>query len=131
MRYTKEEKLEIIRLVESSDLPLKRTVKELNVSTSTFYSWYNKFLEGGPDALEDKKCRSTWNKIPESYRTKVIEVALDRSGDSPGERGARTFSCKPLKINNQQRLFPSGVTIWILLLRQRASPEDAPNCQPM
>ncbi|REK61184.1 MAG: helix-turn-helix domain-containing protein, partial [Bacteroidetes bacterium] len=85
MRYTKEEKLEIIRLVESSDLPLKRTVKELNVSTSTFYSWYNKFLEGGPDALEDKKCRSTWNKIPESYRTKVIEVALDRSGDSPRE----------------------------------------------
>ena len=85
MRYTKEEKLEIIRLVESSDLPLKRTVKELNVSTSTFYSWYNKFLEGGPDALEDKKCHSTWNKIPESYRTKVIEVALDRSEDSPRE----------------------------------------------
>jgi transposase-like protein len=85
MRYTKEEKLEIIRLVESSDLPLKRTVKELNVSKSTFYSWYNKFLEGGPNALEDKKCRSTWNKIPESYRTKVIEVALDRSGDSPRE----------------------------------------------
>ena len=85
MRYTKEEKMEIIRLVESSDLPLKRTVKELNVSKSTFYSWYNKFLEGGPDALEDKKCRSTWNKIPESYRTKVIEVALDRSGDSPRE----------------------------------------------
>ena len=85
MRYTKEEKLEIIRLVESSDLPLKRTVKELNVSKSTFYSWYNKFLEGGPDALEDKKCRSTWNRIPESYRTKVIEVTLDRSGDSPRE----------------------------------------------
>ena len=85
MRYTKEEKLEIIRLVESSDLPLKRTAKELNVSKSTFYSWYNKFLEGGPDALEDKKCRSTWNKIPESYRTKVIEVALDRSEDSPRE----------------------------------------------
>jgi len=85
MRYTKEEKLEIIRLVESSDLPLKRTVKELNVSKSTFYSWYNKFLEGGPNALEDKKCRSTWNKIPESYRTKVIEVALDRSEDSPRE----------------------------------------------
>ena len=85
MRYTKEEKMEIIRLVESSDLPLKRTVKELNVSKSTFYSWYNKFLEGGPDALEDKKCRSTWNKIPESYRTKVIEVALDRSEDSPRE----------------------------------------------
>ncbi len=55
------------------------------MSKSTFYSWYNKFLEGGPDALEDKKCRSTWNKIPESYRTKVIEVALDRSEDSPRE----------------------------------------------
>ena len=85
MRYTKEEKLEIIRLVESSDLPLKRTPKDLNLDKPTFYTRYNKFLKGGPNALEEKKCGSTGNKIPESYGTKVIEVASEPSEDSPRE----------------------------------------------
>lgn len=85
MRYTKDEKMEIIQIAERSELPLKRTIKELGVSKSTFYNWYNKYLEGGPDALEDKKSRSTWNKIPESYKSKVIEVALERADDSPRE----------------------------------------------
>ena len=51
MRYSKEEKEEIIRLVERSELSVNRTIKELNISKATFYNWYNKFLEGGPDAL--------------------------------------------------------------------------------
>lgn len=85
MRYTKDEKMEIIHIAERSELSLKQTIKELNVSKSTFYNWYNKYLDGGPDALEDRKSRSTWNKIPDSYRAKVIEVALDRTEDSPRE----------------------------------------------
>ena len=80
--------MEIIQIAERSELPLKRTIKELGVSKSTFYNWYNKYLEGGPDALEDKKSRSTWNKIPESYKSKVIEVALERADDSPREVAA-------------------------------------------
>jgi hypothetical protein len=32
MRYTQAEKLEIIRLVEGSDLPVKTTLKQLQVS---------------------------------------------------------------------------------------------------
>lgn len=85
MRYTKDEKMEIIQIAERSKLPLKRTIKELGVSKSSFYNWYNKYLEGGPDALEDKKSHSTWNKILESYKSKVIEVALERADDSPRE----------------------------------------------
>lgn len=85
MRYTKDEKMEIIRIAERSELSLRQTIRELNVSKSTFYNWYNRYLEGGPDALEDRKSRTAWNKIPDSYRAKVIEVALDRTQDSPRE----------------------------------------------
>ena len=85
MRYTKQEKMEVIRIVERSELSLKRTLKELGISKATFYNWYNKYLEQGPDGLEDKKSRSSWNKIPKSYRAKVIEVALVRTEDSPRE----------------------------------------------
>ena len=37
MRYTSAEKVEIIRLVEESDLSVKRTLDGLRISRSTFY----------------------------------------------------------------------------------------------
>lgn len=37
MRYAASEKLEIIRLVEGSHLPVKRTLEKLRVSRPTFY----------------------------------------------------------------------------------------------
>ena len=37
MRYSTEEKLEIIRLVESSHLGVKRTLDKLGVARPTFY----------------------------------------------------------------------------------------------
>ena len=40
MRYTPSEKMEIIRLVEASDLSVKKTLQELDVPRSTFYRWY-------------------------------------------------------------------------------------------
>jgi transposase-like protein len=36
MRYTQAEKLEIVHLVETPDLPVKRTLAELGVPRSTF-----------------------------------------------------------------------------------------------
>ena len=44
MRYTQAEKYEIIRTVEESDLPAKRTLAELGVPRSTFYDWYCRYL---------------------------------------------------------------------------------------
>ena len=37
MRLTAAEKREVIRLVEESDLPVRRTLRELQVSRTTFY----------------------------------------------------------------------------------------------
>jgi hypothetical protein len=37
MRYSASEKLEIIRIVEQSHLPVKRTLAKLGVSRPTFY----------------------------------------------------------------------------------------------
>ena len=52
--YTTEEKGEIIHLVEHSDLPVKQTLAELQVSCSTFYEWYRRYLEEGPEGLAKK-----------------------------------------------------------------------------
>jgi len=52
MRYPASEKLEIIRIVEQSHLPAKRTLDQLGVARRTFYRWYDRYLEGGP-GVED------------------------------------------------------------------------------
>jgi len=42
MRLTAAEKREVIRLVEGSDLSVRRTLSELGVHRSTFYGWYRR-----------------------------------------------------------------------------------------
>lgn len=87
MRYSSSEKAEIIQLVENSHLPLKRTLQQLNISRSTWYNWYERFLEGGIEALEDQKPipKSVWNKIPPKVASQIIELALKDTELSPRE----------------------------------------------
>ena len=53
MRYAASEKLEIIRLVEQSPLPVRHTLAKLGILRSTFYRWYDRYNWGGPEALND------------------------------------------------------------------------------
>ena len=85
MRVSAAEKLELIRLVEGSSLSVKRTLAEIGLPRSTFYAWYKRYLEGGPEALENRKPRpgAIWNRIPERVRAQVIETALVHTQLSP------------------------------------------------
>ena len=53
MRYAAAEKLEIIRLVEQSSLPVRRTLAQLGISRARFYRWYQRYLARGAVALAD------------------------------------------------------------------------------
>lgn len=46
-RLSIAEKQEIIHLVDRSDLGVNRTLKQLGIHTSTFYKWYNAYLNKG------------------------------------------------------------------------------------
>ena len=67
MRYPASEKLEIIQLVEQSHLPVRRTLEKLGIPRQTFYRWYDRYLTGGLEALEDRSPRpgKVWNRIPD------------------------------------------------------------------
>jgi transposase-like protein len=52
MRYPASEKLEIIRLVEESALPVRRTLEKVGIPRATFYRWYDLYQAGGPEALD-------------------------------------------------------------------------------
>ena len=87
MRYAASEKLEIIRTVETSHLPVRRTLDKIAIPKTTFYAWLDRYAAGGLDALEDRKPRPkrVWNRIPDEIRVKVIEHALDAPELSPRE----------------------------------------------
>jgi transposase InsO family protein len=87
MRFTQEEKYEIIRLVDGSDLSANRTLKELGIHKRTFYNWYRRYLEGGFDSLAPKAKgrQQTWNKIPPRQQYEVIEEALEHENLSSRE----------------------------------------------
>ncbi len=85
--YSASEKLAIIRLVEDSELSIRRTLVELNVSRSSFYRWYRAYERDGPDGLHNhsRASRQHWNRIPDSVRDLVVDVALDQPELTPRE----------------------------------------------
>jgi len=85
MRYSQSEKMELIHLVEHSNLSIRKTLEELDVPRSTFYDWYRKYQEEGFSGLAYKKPgpRQYWNRIPESVREQVVDLALEHPDKSP------------------------------------------------
>jgi putative transposase len=91
MRYPAAEKLEIIRLVEQSTLPVRRTLQKIGIPRATFYRWYDLYRIGGPEALDDRTPRPNrvWNRIPDDIRERIVHLALDEPELSPRELAVR------------------------------------------
>ena len=79
MRYPASEKLEIIRLVERSHLPVRRTLDKLGIPATTFYRWYDRYRAFGEAGLEDRTGGPgrIWNRIPDDVRRQIVDLALD------------------------------------------------------
>ena len=109
MRYPAAEKLEIIRIVETSPLPVRRTLAQIGIPKSTFYTWLDRYVSGGLEALEDRRPRPrrVWNRIADQVRDKVIALALDQSELSPREV-AVTFT-------DRHKTFVSEASVYRLL----------------
>ena len=80
MHYNQSEKYEIIRLVEASDLGVIRTLRQLKINKSTFYKWYSQYSRYGYDGLAKRKVKrqTNWNRISDTDRDKVVEIALEK-----------------------------------------------------
>jgi transposase InsO family protein len=109
MRYSQAEKLEIIRLVEQSELSARRTLAELDIARSTFYRWYQAYLEHGYAGLAAKEPqqRRFWNRVPDHERERVVEVALEKPELSP-----RQLACH---ITDNEGWFISESSVYRIL----------------
>ena len=81
MRFSQEEKYEIIRMVDGSDRSTNQTLEELGIHKRTYYNWYRRYLDEGYDGLAPraKGRQQTWNKIPAEQRSQVIDQALEHT----------------------------------------------------
>jgi transposase InsO family protein/transposase-like protein len=109
MRYPASEKLEIIRLVEQSHLPVGRTLQQIDIPRATFYRWYDLYQTGGPDALEDRspKPGRVWNRIPDDVCDRIVCLALDEPEMSPRELAVR--------FTDTEHYFVSEASVYRLL----------------
>ena len=109
MRYPAAEKLEIIRLVEQSDLSVRLTLEHLGIPRSTFYQWYDRYREHGFDGLEDKPSAppKVWNRIPSPRRDQILELALAEPDLSPREIA--------VKFTDQRRYYVCESTAYRIL----------------
>jgi putative transposase len=109
MRYPASEKLEIIRLVEQSSLPVRRTLSKLGIPRATFYHWYDRYSAGGPEALTDRSPRPdrVWNRIPDEVRQRIIQLAIEEPALSPRELAVR--------FTDNQSYFVSEASVYRLL----------------
>jgi putative transposase len=87
MRYPASEKLEIIRLVEGSRLPLRRVLDKLGIPATTFYRWYARYRALGESGLADRVSAPSqvWNRIPDTIRRLIVDLALEEPELSPRE----------------------------------------------
>jgi transposase InsO family protein len=109
MKPSPSDRVEIIRLVEESHLPTRRTLEILGIARSSFYRWYDRYQQGGPEALADRPSRldRVWNRIPDVVRGQIIDMALDCPELSPRELAVR--------FTDERRYFVSEASVYRLL----------------
>lgn len=109
MRYSASEKLEIIRTVEASHLPTKQTLDMLCIPRTTFYRWYDRYVENGIDGLADRtsKPKFIWNRIPQDRHDDLVEFALEHEALSPRELA--------VKYTDEKRYFLSESSAYRIL----------------
>jgi transposase InsO family protein len=82
-----ENKLQILRLVESSPFTLRETLERLDVPASTYYRWRTRFRQQGMGGLRDRSSfkGGVWNALLPEEREKILEVADQEPEWSPRE----------------------------------------------
>ncbi len=90
-------------------MPTKQTLDMLGIPRSTFYRWYDLYLEDGLDGLSDKSpCpKSVWNRIPDGHRNDLIEFAL--------EHEALTTRELAVKYTDEKRYYVSESSAYRIL----------------
>lgn len=108
MRFSAEEKAEIIRLVIHAPDGVNKSLRSLGIHKRTFYNWYHAYSKNGIDGLRPKRrSKQQWNRIPDSERNMVIDLALEHT-----ELSSRELA---VKIVDEQGIYISESSVYRIL----------------
>lgn len=82
---------------------------KLGIHRATFYRWYDRYREGGLEALGDHRSRPdrVWNRNPDNVRSLIIDMALEVPELSPRELAVR--------FTDEKQYFVSEASVYRLL----------------
>ncbi len=67
--------------MEESHLSTRRTLAKLGIPRTTYYRWYDRYLQRGEAGLRDQSPRPkhVWNRVPTEVKRKVVALALQET----------------------------------------------------
>ena len=106
-----QQKLNVLRFVEASDLSVRESLVKLQVPPSTFYRWRSKFRHYGLEGFRDKCTSKTkgWNRLLPEERDTILKVAKEDT-----EQSSREVACF---VTDNKGFSVSESTVYRLLKR--------------
>lgn len=104
-----DEKLSLLRAVESTGFSIEESLRRMDVPRSTYYRWKAKFKKSGRMGLIDKKPvpKRQWNEISLNNRSTILNLA-----NLNPELSSREISHK---ITDSGKFFVSETTVYRVL----------------
>ena len=86
---SKYEKMEMLRIVMSSEMPVRRALRALDVPKTTYYRWRKKWRDMGFEGLRDIKAKrlTSWNRLLPCQEDKILEIATLHPDWTPRQVG--------------------------------------------
>jgi putative transposase len=74
---SRDKKMEMLRVVMSSEMPVYRTLRALDIPKTTYYRWHRNWRNMGLEGLHDIKPKrlGSWNRLLPYQEDKIVETA--------------------------------------------------------
>ena len=77
-KYTKEFKMEAVRLAEDSDVPVDEVARELGIHPNTLYKWRREYLADGEAAFPGHGKLKAGDDEVRQLRRELVRVRAER-----------------------------------------------------
>jgi len=114
---SRDQKLDTLRAVMSSELPAQKALAVLDIPRSTYYRWRQNWRQMGLPGLQNNKSRriTSWNRLLPEQMDKVLEVATFQP-DWP----SRQIACH---ISDHEGFSVSESTVYRILKQHNLIPD--------
>jgi transposase-like protein len=104
--WSKEEKYEVILPIINLEISMTQRAKELQISKSMVIKWFNQYLEGGIDSLENK--RKPGNPMAKYSRRKELTYTEQLEYENmklriENERLKKGYTSKEADLSKQKK----------------------------